>query len=371
MPRFNLSRLEDELPGELENKYRQAYLKQDIRQAVISMVILMIPMLAFTVNDFFFFETGSMFFFLLSGRIVFAIYTISLIIYLWNVKSPQKYTWHIFFWVLIGMVMLNIVNYTRPAPYTGYAIVDMVIILLVYFGIPNRLILWITTAFLHSFSTIFLILFVQEGLSLVTIYTIILSLVLVNTGGILITRRMNYYKRNQFLANFELDELASKDSLTGIYNRRMFIELTEKELIRQKRYNDPFTLLIIDIDEFKKVNDTYGHLEGDEVLKRFVDLVNSQIRKSDLFGRIGGEEFCVLLIKTSLKEAAEIAARIHKKCREIEIVTRNGKTVKFTVSTGITQVQKTDVNLDQIMRRADIALYRAKEGGRDRLEKFE
>jgi len=151
----------------------------------------------------------------------------------------------------------------------------------------------------------------------------------------------------------------------------MFIELTEKELIRQKRYNDPFTLLIIDIDEFKKVNDTYGHLEGDEVLKRFVDLVNSQIRKSDLFGRIGGEEFCVLLIKTSLKEAAEIAARIHKKCREIEIVTRNGKTVKFTVSTGITQVQKTDVNLDQIMRRADIALYRAKEGGRDRLEKFE
>ncbi|OGO17194.1 MAG: hypothetical protein A2Z02_02065 [Chloroflexi bacterium RBG_16_48_7] len=368
MARSILSRLEDELPGELEKEYRQSYLKRDVRQATISLAVILLPLIAFIGNDLIFYGNSSYFYYLLGGRLAFILFTAGLIVFIQRTNSSNKYDWYVFAWALIGIILMNVLNFTRPEYYIGYSIIDIVIILLIYFGIPNRIVFWMSIAAIHSLATVFLIFSTQAGTPLPTIYAILLSLILVNVGGFLITRRMSYYKRSQFLAYQELDELASKDSLTGIYNRRIFMELTEKELTRLKRYDKTFTLIVIDLDEFKRINDTYGHLEGDAVLKKFVEVVDSQIRKSDLFGRVGGEEFCILLVETNLSQGMEIVGRIQQKCRDAEVPTRSGQTIKFSISTGLTEVQKTDINLDQIIRRADSALYKAKEGGRDRAE---
>jgi diguanylate cyclase len=368
MSRSLLSRLEDELPGDLEKGYRKLYLKRDVRQTTISLIVILLPLTAFIGNDLIFYGNNPFFFYLLGGRIAFVLFTVGIIAFIQKTTSYNKYDWFLFSWALIGTILLMSLNYTRPTYYIGYSIIDIVIILLIYFGIPNRMIFWITITAAHSIATAVLVLFVKAGTDLPTIYSILLSLLLVNVGGFLITRRMNYYRRSQYLAYQELDELASKDSLTGIYNRRMFMELTERELTRLKRYDKAFTLLVIDLDEFKRINDTYGHLEGDAVLVKFVEIVNSQIRGADLFGRVGGEEFCILLVETHLAQAIEIAERIQRKCRETEVPARSGQAIRFSISTGITEVQKTDINLDQIIRRADSALYKAKEGGRDRAE---
>jgi diguanylate cyclase (GGDEF)-like protein len=368
MSRSFLARLEDELPAELENGYRQSYLKRDIRQATISLIVILLPLVAFIGNDFIFYGGDHFFYYLLGGRLAFLLFTGGIILFIQRTNSYRKYEWYLFSWALIGTVLMVGLDYTRPTYYIGYSIIDIVIILLIYFGIPNRIIFWISITAIQSIATAVLILSVKPGSELTTIYAILLSLILVNVGGFLIIRRMNYYRRSQYLAYQELDELASKDSLTGIYNRRMFMELTERELTRLKRYNKSFTLLVIDLDEFKRINDTFGHLEGDTVLVKFAEIVNTQIRNSDLFGRVGGEEFYVLLVETQLAQGMEIAERIHRRCREARIPARSGKEIRFSISTGLTEVQKTDLNLDQIIRRADTALYRAKEGGRDRAE---
>jgi len=368
MARSVLSRLEDQLSGGLEKEYRQSYLKRDVRQATISLAVILLPLIAFIGNDLIFYGNTEYFYYLLGGRLAFILLTIGVMAFIQRTDSYTKYDWYLFAWALIGIALMNALNFTRLEYYIGYSIIDIVIILLVYFGIPNRILFWMLIAAIHSIATILLVFLTRDATPLPTVYAILLSLILVNVGGFLITRRMNYYKRSQFLAYQELDELASKDSLTGIYNRRMFMELTERELTRLRRYDKSFTLLVIDLDEFKRINDTYGHLEGDAVLKKFVEVVDTQIRQSDLFGRVGGEEFCILLIETNLPQGMEIAKRIHQKCREATVPTRAGQTIKFSISTGLTEVTRTDINLDQIIRRADNALYRAKEGGRDRAE---
>jgi diguanylate cyclase (GGDEF)-like protein len=147
----------------------------------------------------------------------------------------------------------------------------------------------------------------------------------------------------------------------------MFIELSEKELARYKRYHTDFLLLIMDIDKFKNINDTHGHLEGDKVLKEMAKIVSSRIRSSDVFGRIGGDEFGLLLIETSLERVSDIAEHIRKACHDTRINTDDNKTIKFTISIGVTETKKNDENLDEILRRADIALYKAKQAGKDQV----
>lgn len=170
------------------------------------------------------------------------------------------------------------------------------------------------------------------------------------------------------MTSYELDKLASNDSLTNILNRRMFLELSEKELARYKRYDNDFSMLIMDIDHFKNINDTYGHLEGDKVLKELVRVISSRIRSSDIFGRIGGDEFGLLLLETSLEKVSNIAIQIRSACKAATIITDDNKEIKFTISIGLTETRKNDTNLDEIIRRADMALYKAKQAGKDKSE---
>jgi diguanylate cyclase (GGDEF)-like protein len=165
----------------------------------------------------------------------------------------------------------------------------------------------------------------------------------------------------------ELFYLATTDSLTKIDNRRMLIEKGEKERRRHLRYNLSGSLLMIDLDLFKNINDTYGHSVGDMVLKHFAETTKHCLRDIDSFGRMGGEEFLVLLPNTSLDDAQLVARRIQAALANNPFKYQS-KTIPYTVSIGITQFNQDDNQLDDALNRSDQAMYLAKEKGRNRIE---
>lgn len=162
----------------------------------------------------------------------------------------------------------------------------------------------------------------------------------------------------------ELEKLATTDSLTGIANRRSLLEIGENEFNRARRYNRNLSVLMLDVDRFKQINDTYGHAVGDEALQAITRALASALRKGDSFGRFGGEEFLAFLPETNLDYAVEVADRIRITIAELCIFARK-KSVSMTVSIGVTEYYESDLNIDDTIRRADDALYDAKHRGRN------
>ncbi|MCT4611811.1 MAG: GGDEF domain-containing protein [Clostridia bacterium] len=163
-----------------------------------------------------------------------------------------------------------------------------------------------------------------------------------------------------------LDRLSSTDSLTGIYNRRTFMKLFKKELSRVKRYDDKSSLLILDIDYFKNINDTYGHAAGDRALKRFSKKINEILREEDIFARLGGEEFSIILTNTPIEYAKNTADRIRKEIAKLNLISNKVK-FKMTVSIGVVEINKKGTE-DRLLECGDRALYLAKYKGRNRVE---
>jgi diguanylate cyclase (GGDEF)-like protein len=164
----------------------------------------------------------------------------------------------------------------------------------------------------------------------------------------------------------ELRILASTDPLTGVYNRRRFLELGEYEYVRENRNHRGLSLLALDIDHFKKVNDTHGHGTGDDTLVRFTRASSMCLRAMDTIGRMGGEEFAILLPETSLIEACEVAERIRASVAACAMTGSQGL-FYVSVSIGAAELQSGET-FETLMARADSRLYGAKHAGRDRVQ---
>lgn len=164
----------------------------------------------------------------------------------------------------------------------------------------------------------------------------------------------------------ELRRLATTDPLTGAFNRRQFFDKAREEFRRHRRYGHAFVLLLMDLDHFKKINDTYGHPVGDAALQLFVDNCRRVLRQTDIFGRTGGEEFSAVLPETHAPDALQVADRLRARVAGTPIPLEAGA-IRFTVSIGLTELQPTDDSLRSMIRRADQALYAAKGGGRNRV----
>lgn len=163
-----------------------------------------------------------------------------------------------------------------------------------------------------------------------------------------------------------LRRLSLTDSLTGVSNRRHFIETAEREVERVQRYHRPLSMLMLDIDHFKRVNDTYGHHVGDEALKVFTAICQRTLRRNDLLGRMGGEEFAILLPETDAAGARRLAERIRHLVMHAS-VPAEGDVVRFTVSIGIASCRGGEHTVDTLLSCADEALYQAKHAGRNRV----
>ncbi|MFS0727096.1 diguanylate cyclase [Paenibacillus sp. 1P07SE] len=178
-----------------------------------------------------------------------------------------------------------------------------------------------------------------------------------------------------FQANQKLEHMAITDSLTGCFNRRYLMQQLEHEVLTNVRYRIPFAILLFDIDLFKNINDTYGHLVGDEVLRSTAEVVKGTLRRTDILARYGGEEFTVYLPHTNSEQAQMLAERLKSAIAGNVVVTRTGETpVSVTVSMGMLAVEEVEYRIDdpkaylrELFTKVDVALYKAKDNGRNRI----
>lgn len=171
-------------------------------------------------------------------------------------------------------------------------------------------------------------------------------------------------------ANAELERLAKTDELTGILNRREFCRRAEVELERARRYSGPVSVAIIDIDHFKQINDRYGHAAGDEVLRLFAERIATILRPTDIFGRLGGEEFAIVLGHTDIDSARVVADRVQVAIGGSYLLGERKEKVELTISIGVAAVWPTDSSIARTLDRADRAMYSAKSAGRNRVAVF-
>jgi diguanylate cyclase (GGDEF)-like protein len=184
--------------------------------------------------------------------------------------------------------------------------------------------------------------------------------IVVILGTALCLNKLSEYERRLLVQSMT-------DSLTGLLNRRSFMDLSSKEETRARRHGDPFSVLMLDIDHFKKINDTHGHLAGDYALATLAGLVSQTIRQEDVFARYGGEEFAVILPQTDLDGAFHLGERIRHALEDLRVERLDGKgVVQVTVSAGVSAIPVNARDKSSLIAAADAALYQAKRSGKNR-----
>ena len=358
---------------ELEEKYNEAYLEENISISRISLVVWQCANLALIGMDYLLSGSGWMFLFLLGLRLSVFVYFLALVRYLGTVKDVFRYQRILFYSLCMGVGVFLLINLTRPPTYLQHSVIDVIGVLCIYLVFPNRFLFRLIPALLLTVGSILLYIFVKTGLGPGIILVTLVSYGLVNFLGLLISARLYWARRKEYrshlaeqAAQAKIARLAMQDDLTGIANRRHFYRQAEAEFAHYQRAKQPLALLMLDLDHFKRINDQYGHGVGDAVLIRFAQYVLTQIRLEDLLGRVGGEEFAILLRDATISQAVAIAERIREGVALLPIFGGDDAD-RFTVSIGIATADEADASFDVLFGRADKALYRAKQEGRNRV----
>ena len=374
-------------PKGLEERFRIEMLPNDTNQILIVMSITLVIVLGFLVLDIFLLQHTEIYLFSILSRS--AASTASVIaIGLVKRQSNAKFVYQVtFVWGLVIVFHMFIINITRVQDYIPLIVWDIFSICAVYFFVPIPLRYRAAIAFLltSSSTAIWVINRVLLTDSYETI-AILAAYMISNAYGVFLSVRYDRARRRQFallveekkssgaLANRtrelekaqeELRCLAMTDPLTGISNRRHFMDQIAEELERTKRYSLPFSLMMIDVDNLKEINDTYGHKAGDVVLRSFAKHCLTKLRSVDRFARFGGDEFITLLVQTGPVKAKEVAVRLLAGIDDLEIQVE-GKSIRITVSIGLTTTVDT-LSVEELIKHADEAMYKAKNGGRNQV----
>jgi len=361
------------LPADLSAKYRQHYLAADIRKTALGIGCVTLSVIVLGYSDYLFFGFTLQFYLLIYLRSsLLVISALLIILMLPRVKSPAQFDRLMLLYGLLIVCSCVYIGATRPVSYLYYAVLDVAILMVIYLFFPIGLGMKTGLAALLTLGDLLNIGLLKDMATLPIWNVTFVSYLIVNVTGLICAVLMEYSRRQQFLDNQDecslraaLTHLASVDELTGIWNRRKFMELAGNEVGRYIRYGRSFSLMMIDLDNFKAVNDRFGHISGDRALKQFTYVVRGQIRGMDIFGRLGGEEFGIVLPETGLDEALVMGARICKALRETDISVAESRTTRVTASIGVAEACPGHNSLDDVISMADTALYRAKENGRD------
>jgi diguanylate cyclase len=366
-----LSQLEPNL-GALEPAYRQHFLPADVQQLMTIGRLYVLTMLAYLAIDFGLYGWTGKFWLLFVARVLVIVQMLWLMQRLKQRISVERFDALLLLASLVSFALGLLVHYVRATSSDYNFAVTVMLIVINYLVLPIPFVWRILTSVAFSLLEAGLTLWLKGAST--EFYNALVALGLANLTGIVVSVRLYTFRRNQYKAQVEeqharreIERLATTDALTGISNRRKWLEEATRVLARFLRTRQVFSVLYLDIDHFKKLNDTHGHAVGDVVLKHFAELVASHIRDLDLLGRFGGEEFVVLLPETNLENAKIIAGRI-RAFTETSSLETQGKRLRLSVSIGVAEVALEDGNIEEVLHRADKALYKAKALGRNRVE---
>ena len=361
-----------ELEDPISHKLK-LYQQEDSKLSRFGVLVLSILIIIFIYADYVFISTSFEFIKLLLIKFVVLSASLFVYIYLKVSKENEHYSLVIFIWLilLISMILFN--NISRPGEYISNLAMESSIVLSIFIIFKNKLLLQIIPSIYLSIgllSQLYLLKTVHIGM---TYFLFIVGTIAINIVGIYASLTFSKFREtelryleNEHAMKCKLKEMAFHDELTSLQNRRSILHSAKSEFDRSKRYHKNLSLMILDIDDFKAINDRYGHDNGDIALKYFADIVSIKKRSTDYIGRIGGEEFLLLLPETDVDQAHYIAERI--------LVELNSKMIEFdeqktylTVSIGLTALMDKDATINECMRRADDYLYVAKKRGKNNI----
>lgn len=356
----------------IEAEYRQYYFKSDAEQVFSGLGIWVLSFLLFSVSDFLSFSLSQTFFLLLTLRVAHSVFT-GFLMYLLRRRIDHYHQLDglILIWGFITVLVLIGIEVKHPATFFPGVSISLVIVAAFYMLLPTCTLFRVAPPLLFSAFLIVRGLTSAAAGNLLDLGTLCLSLITVNAMGIFFSARLHISRLNIFIshrmevnARVELERQASTDPLTGVMNRRRILERLEEGFYHYRRYQRPFSILLMDLDGFKNVNDTFGHQVGDQVLIKFTELICTMKRESDVMGRLGGDEFCLFLPETQAGEAATVADRILALFQK-KITSNDPEETIVTTSIGVSQVLPGDHSIDDLYARADLALYQAKKNGRN------
>lgn len=359
--------------GEMEGEYRAFHLRDDIRQSTFYILIATVSVVGMIGTDAVLYANQpALFLWLIIYRMGFGFVSLLTILAIRRTNSTSVYDRLMIIWLCFMILFLLLFNYTRPANFltTSY---DVILPFAIYIISPLKILYTAALALGFSAGTIYIDFFDKTGISPATLNMVLLAQVIVQIIGLASSIQIQSYRRKSYRAYIQEKDakemvayLANIDPLTKSLTRRQFFTMAETEFRRFLRYRRSFSVLVLDADYFKNINDTYGHYVGDLVLRNLSLVILEQKRTQDIYGRLGGEEFGILLPETNLEQAKIVAERLQKAWAQTPCHVET-KVIHSTVSIGVTEANKQDESFEDILRRADRMMYKAKEAGRNRV----
>ena len=362
--------------GGLEGEYHQFYLQSTVTlYSVTGFFIIAANLAMMAIDSSFFADKPNTLNFIFLLRVLFSVLTAVLILVIRYKPETNRLSLATSAWMFVAILYFLSFNFLRPTSHLTTS-VDVMLIFGAYI-LSGQRIRWLVTMLIgFSLGSIVLVLFYKTDIPDILRLQITMTHVFAQGVGFISALQLQSFRRRAFLAYVQEKharelaiDLLHTDSLTKSLTRHYFLELAEQEIERAKRYGHPLSVLMMDIDHFKNINDQYCHRVGDEALITFADVVRAQKRQSDIFGRLGGEEFALLLPDTNRDGAAMIASRIQEVWAKTDIRS-SALIIPSTVSIGVVECNEVDINFDDLLVRADKAMYLAKQNGRNRVEKL-
>lgn len=324
-------------------------------------------------GDYLNFGFSPAFYATITARVIFLVFSTIILILLKHVKTVKQHNYLVFFWSITYIVLSIYINTSRSLTNINFTYIDTLIVLAFFLIFPNTVSIKAILAGILTIGDLVVIVFFKSPLNDLSLKTIVLAYIVANVLGFFIANRLQYFRHKQYHTFIqeqdhckELEKVAFIDYLTGALNRRKFFQLGSLEFDKFTKYKKSFSIIILDLDLFKRLNDKFGHDAGDHYLKAFTNIIVENKRNNDILGRLGGEEFALILPETNINCALEMAERLRRLCDERKIYLNN-QLLHTTVSIGITKVEENDRTFQDTLKRADEALYQAKENGRNQV----
>ena len=339
--------------GKIDQDYRRAYLRDDKSLVRIILALAAIWALSHSYIEYLDLGLVSSFYLLIFLRLIFISASLLFILNLPKINDVNKLDLALLLWSVTIVLLTLISNIYRNNIHIENASASLAWVLGFYIVVPNRQLYKLIPALLLSFISFYTLLRPEsvslETLTRPTFMANISSILAMNLIGFLTSLWLESHRYQQYMiqktmmdGRAQLKELATTDSLTGILNRRSFFESAEVQFDRFKRYKERFSFVIIDIDNLKRINDTFGHPAGDHSILLLTDTINAEKRLSDMIGRLAGDEFGIILPNTSAGRTSDVLMRMQEVLEDTIVESPNKRQFQVSFSAGVTEVKKTD-----------------------------